>query len=70
MYLLAALCSLVVAAAAHPVAEPGALPGKWYRSPEENHPVHKLFARQSTYPAVGSAGEFPSSMLFIPLIPT
>ncbi|KAF8597099.1 glycoside hydrolase/deacetylase, partial [Ceratobasidium sp. AG-I] len=57
---------------AHPVAEPGALPGRWYRSPEENHPVHKLFARQSTYPAVGSAEwtkKYPAGKLTVAQIP-
>lgn len=72
MLVFAALCSLVAVAASHPTPEPGSLPARWFRSPEENHPVHKLFARQSTYPAVGSAEwtkKYPPGKLTVAQIP-
>ncbi|KAG8734819.1 hypothetical protein FRC10_011396 [Ceratobasidium sp. 414] len=53
---VAALFAVVAASVgAHPLSETsaGLLPGRWYREPG-SHPVHKLFARQSGFPAVGS----------------
>ncbi|KAG9101297.1 hypothetical protein FRC06_003216 [Ceratobasidium sp. 370] len=57
--MLAAVAALFAAVAtsvgAHPLGESsaGLLPGRWYREP--GSPVHKLFARQSTFPPVGSS---------------
>ncbi|KAG9125692.1 hypothetical protein FRC07_006591 [Ceratobasidium sp. 392] len=57
--MLVAVAALYLAVVGGVVAHPleskrGALPGKWYRDADSGHPVHKLFARQSEFPQVGS----------------
>ncbi|KAH7319548.1 hypothetical protein B0J17DRAFT_724077 [Rhizoctonia solani] len=50
MLALALLCSALASTAAA-----SALPGRWYREPgATDHPVHKLFSRQTTTVTVGS----------------
>ncbi|CAE6492187.1 unnamed protein product [Rhizoctonia solani] len=67
MLALAALCSALVSTAAA-----SALPGRWYRDPAQEHPVHKLFSRQTTLAPVGSpewAAKYPQGALNVSSIP-
>ncbi|CUA72086.1 hypothetical protein RSOLAG22IIIB_10059 [Rhizoctonia solani] len=68
MLALAALCSALVSSAAA-----RALPGQWYREPGAmDHPVHKLFSRQTTLAPVGSPewrAKFPKGKLNATSIP-
>ncbi|KAG8724039.1 hypothetical protein FRC11_002219 [Ceratobasidium sp. 423] len=68
MLALVALCSALASTAAA-----GALPGRWYREPGAmDHPVHKLFSRQTTTAPVGSAewrAKYPQGALNATAIP-
>lgn len=69
MFVFAAFCA-VLAALPSPAAG-RALPDTWFR-PRDEHPVHRLFSRQTTTPEVGSpewTAKYPAGKLKVEDIP-